>query len=184
MCLSRLASKHASLYSTHIHLDLLSELPPPRLDTQWRTHTHIQTNTHTHTHTNTHIIITYPVQSFASNRKQLSRTQSDSHMHGAQHWGMTATCFRVAAASHIWAPVVYGLLHAGQLPVRPARTKCRDPGSNRGPSDLRSDALPTELSRPTTPILARCSGQCDNAQARRGGTAAAAPKSPSGRGFS
>merc|ERR1712086_1006421 len=25
--------------------------------------------------------------------------------------------------------------------------KCRDPGSNRGPSDLRSDALPTELSR-------------------------------------
>ena len=26
-------------------------------------------------------------------------------------------------------------------------TKCRDPGSNRGPSDLRSDALPTELSR-------------------------------------
>ena len=24
---------------------------------------------------------------------------------------------------------------------------CRDPGSNRGPSDLRSDALPTELSR-------------------------------------
>ena len=25
--------------------------------------------------------------------------------------------------------------------------ECRDPGSNRGPSDLRSDALPTELSR-------------------------------------
>jgi hypothetical protein len=25
--------------------------------------------------------------------------------------------------------------------------KCRDPGSNRGPSDLWSDALPTELSR-------------------------------------
>ena len=29
-------------------------------------------------------------------------------------------------------------------------TKCRDPGSNRGPSDLRSDALPTELSRRMT----------------------------------
>ena len=28
-----------------------------------------------------------------------------------------------------------------------ARANCRDPGSNRGPSDLRSDALPTELSR-------------------------------------
>ena len=25
---------------------------------------------------------------------------------------------------------------------------CRDPGSNRGPSDLQSDALPAELSRP------------------------------------
>ena len=28
-----------------------------------------------------------------------------------------------------------------------AQRKCRDPGSNRGPSDLRSDALPAELSR-------------------------------------
>ena len=28
---------------------------------------------------------------------------------------------------------------------------CRDPGSNRGPSDLRSDALPTELSRRRLP---------------------------------
>ena len=28
-----------------------------------------------------------------------------------------------------------------------AHKLCRDPGSNRGPSDLRSDALPTELSR-------------------------------------
>ena len=27
------------------------------------------------------------------------------------------------------------------------KTKCRDPGSSRGPSDLQSDALPTELSR-------------------------------------
>ena len=27
------------------------------------------------------------------------------------------------------------------------KTMCRDPGSNRGPSDLQSDALPTELSR-------------------------------------
>ena len=29
-----------------------------------------------------------------------------------------------------------------------SKTNCRDPGSNRGPSDLQSDALPTELSRP------------------------------------
>ena len=27
---------------------------------------------------------------------------------------------------------------------------CRDPGSNRGPSDLQSDALPSELSRLVT----------------------------------
>ena len=28
------------------------------------------------------------------------------------------------------------------------KKKCRDPGSNRGPLDLQSNALPTELSRP------------------------------------
>ena len=28
-----------------------------------------------------------------------------------------------------------------------AKNSCRDPGSNRGPPDLQSDALPTELSR-------------------------------------
>ena len=33
------------------------------------------------------------------------------------------------------------------LSALPLFKKCRDPGSNRGPSDLRSDALPTELSR-------------------------------------
>ena len=31
--------------------------------------------------------------------------------------------------------------------MKVGQTKCRDPGSNRGPSDLQSDALPTELSR-------------------------------------
>jgi hypothetical protein len=31
--------------------------------------------------------------------------------------------------------------------------KCRDPGSNQGPSDLQSDALPTELSRRQKPTL-------------------------------
>ena len=37
--------------------------------------------------------------------------------------------------------------HVQRLPT-PQRLKiCRDPGSNRGPSDLRSDALATELSR-------------------------------------
>ena len=33
---------------------------------------------------------------------------------------------------------------------------CRDPGSNRGPSDLRSDALPAELSRPYQDGIKRC----------------------------
>lgn len=32
--------------------------------------------------------------------------------------------------------------------IKEIQQKCRDPGSNRGPSDLQSDALPTELSRP------------------------------------
>ena len=36
-----------------------------------------------------------------------------------------------------------GMLHF-DLTVK---TKCRDPGSNRGPLDLQSNALPTELSR-------------------------------------
>jgi hypothetical protein len=37
---------------------------------------------------------------------------------------------------------------SGTIKYRKANWKCRHPGSNRGPSDLRSDALPTELSRP------------------------------------
>ena len=32
--------------------------------------------------------------------------------------------------------------------------KCRDPGSNRGPSDLQSDALPAELSRLVQNVVA------------------------------
>ena len=34
-------------------------------------------------------------------------------------------------------------------PARHDSKKCRDPGSSRGPSDLQSDALPAELSRPS-----------------------------------
>ena len=36
--------------------------------------------------------------------------------------------------------------HMHQLAMQ-AKAMCRDPGSNRGPSDLQSDALPTELLR-------------------------------------
>ena len=43
---------------------------------------------------------------------------------------------------------------------------CRDPGSNRGPSDLRSDALPAELSRPLVEQLPNIT------------TASGAPKRP------
>ena len=35
----------------------------------------------------------------------------------------------------------------GALSIESGSYQCRDPGSNRGPSDLQSDALPTELSR-------------------------------------
>ena len=34
------------------------------------------------------------------------------------------------------------------------KKKCRDPGSNQGPLDLQSNALPTELSRLPVVILA------------------------------
>ena len=37
-----------------------------------------------------------------------------------------------------------------------SKNACRDPGSNRGPSDLRSDALPAELSRPYQDGIKRC----------------------------
>ena len=40
------------------------------------------------------------------------------------------------------------------------RQKCRDPGSNRGPPDLQSDALPTELSRLEDYIGRTCPDQC------------------------
>ena len=39
--------------------------------------------------------------------------------------------------------------------ARCKKAKCRDPGSNRGPSDLQSDALPTELSR----LCLKCEAQ-------------------------
>ena len=35
---------------------------------------------------------------------------------------------------------------------------CRDPGSNRGPPDLQSDALPTELSRLENGSITLCKG--------------------------
>ena len=38
---------------------------------------------------------------------------------------------------------------------------CRDPGLNQGPSDLQSDALPTELSRPVLFIEMSGSGTLD-----------------------
>ena len=61
-----------------------------------------------------------------------------------------------------WAQRISDFIGAGQRPMSCAHVhiavsdtsmsfvtatkSCRDPGSNRGPSDLRSDALPTELS--------------------------------------
>ena len=46
-----------------------------------------------------------------------------------------------AASGRVCIPFVIQLLAA-------ARHKCRDLGSKRGPSDLRSDAFPTEVLRP------------------------------------
>ena len=44
------------------------------------------------------------------------------------------------------------------LPIKQFQ-KCRDPGSNRGPSDLQSDALQTELSRQMVEVLHILSGE-------------------------
>ena len=48
------------------------------------------------------------------------------------------------AAGACMHTLFFPLLH---YTVNHIKHKCRDPGSNRGPSDLQSDALPTELSR-------------------------------------
>jgi len=46
------------------------------------------------------------------------------------------------------SPIRGGESHLfGRLFVARKGINCRDPGSNQGPSDLQSDALPTELSR-------------------------------------
>ena len=46
------------------------------------------------------------------------------------------------------APCVARRQHYAKLGMDHLKKDCRDPGSSRGPSDLQSDALPTELSRP------------------------------------
>ena len=47
--------------------------------------------------------------------------------------------------------------------------KCRDPGSNRGPLDLQSNALPTELSRPVENRFTKeKSGEESIAEAKKG----------------
>ena len=54
----------------------------------------------------------------------------------------TVSCLtRAAACTRVWShEPIWRSTNAGTC-------TCRDPGSNRGPSDLQSDALPTELSR-------------------------------------
>ena len=47
-----------------------------------------------------------------------------------------------------------------KVAARRTAEKCRDPGSNRGPPDLQSDALPTELSRLEDYIGRTCPDQC------------------------
>ena len=48
----------------------------------------------------------------------------------------------------LWAYLVSFSYNQNITPSNETRQKlCRDPGLNQGPSDLQSDALPTELSR-------------------------------------
>ena len=55
---------------------------------------------------------------------------------------VTAHCAPDACSRQTCAP----LRHSHDAPLY-SGGKCRDPGSSRGPSDLQSDAVPTELSR-------------------------------------
>ena len=79
-----------------------------------------------------------------------SRTRSENHT--------TRPSSRCFALNVFFSLPRLGLVLRSALPeaawcgslsssIRFIMKTCRDPGSNRGPSDLQSDALPTELSR-------------------------------------
>ena len=69
-----------------------------------------------------------------SRRGARGRAQAADSICGAEK------SFAANSMQALWAAGVYAPFQRGE-------SECRDPGSNRGPSDLRSDALPTELSR-------------------------------------
>ena len=62
-----------------------------------------------------------------------------------RHWGVPIHVLATLQGV-CWLAKITKRIGSGTC-ARCKKAKCRDPGSNRGPSDLRSDALPTELSR-------------------------------------
>ena len=67
---------------------------------------------------------------------------------------------QIASRKHHMRSMMAAAIENSASTIREQNYKCRDPGSNRGPSDLQSDALPTELSRPCSTLA---TSQCDDA---------------------
>ena len=61
-----------------------------------------------------------------------------------------ALCIELAEAHFTWL-----IIWLGWKDCRPPRRRCRNPGLNQGPLDLQSNALPTELFRPTIYLVLR-----------------------------
>ena len=71
---------------------------------------------------------------------------------------------QIASRKHHMRSMMAAAIENSASTIREQNYKCRDPGSNRGPSDLQSDALPTELSRQ---VLKHCFASSHTAIAKQ-----------------